>query len=59
LLLLALLIKAKLRITAFSTLGVALLLLETLLLLAAAGALGLVAGGAGLYALQRRGFRTA
>lgn len=54
LLLLTLLLKAKLRITAFSAIGFALLLLQTLLLLAAAGAVGLVAGGVGLTALQRR-----
>lgn len=54
LLLLTLLIKAKVRITAFSALGIALLLLQTLLVLAAGGALGLVAGAAGLYALQQR-----
>ncbi len=54
LLLLTLLIKAKVRITAFSALGIVLLVLQTLLFLAAAGALGLVVGAAGLYALQER-----
>ncbi len=54
LLLLTLLIKAKVRITAFSTLGIALLLLQTLLFLAAGGALTLVASGAALYVLQQR-----
>lgn len=54
LLLLTLLIKAKLRITAFSALGFALLLLQTLLFLAAMGALGLGAAAAGAYAIQQR-----
>jgi hypothetical protein len=48
LLLLTLLIKAKIRITAFSALGIVLLLLQTLVFLA------LVAGGAALYATQQR-----
>ncbi|NQW40168.1 MAG: hypothetical protein HQ469_13470 [Cyanobacteria bacterium] len=46
LLLLTMLIKAKIRITAFSTLGLFLLLLQTLVFLA-------VSGGA-LYATQQR-----
>jgi hypothetical protein len=54
LLLLTLLIKAKVRITAFSALGVVLLLVQTLLFLAAGGALSLVIGAAGLYTLQQR-----
>ncbi|WP_411869414.1 hypothetical protein [Vulcanococcus limneticus] len=58
-LLLTLLIKAKVRITAFSALGIVLLLLQTLLVLAAGGALGLLAGAAGLYALQQRRMATA
>ncbi len=48
LLLLTLLIKAKIRITAFSALGIVLLLLQTLVFLA------IVAGGATLYATQQR-----
>lgn len=54
LLLLTLLIKAKVRITAFSALGLLLLALQTLLFLAAGGALTLVAGGAALYATRQR-----
>lgn len=50
LLLLTLLIKAKIRITAFSALGTALLLLQTLAFLAISGGLAVVAGGAALYA---------
>jgi hypothetical protein len=53
LLLLTLLIKAKVRITAFSALGFALLMLQTLLFLAAGGALTLVAS-AGFYVMQQR-----
>ena len=57
LLLLGLLIKAKIQIKAFSALGLVLLLLQTLVFLAAGGALSL-AGLAGLAAisagLQRR-----
>ena len=48
LLLLTLLIKAKVRITAFSALGVLLLTLQTLAFLAVAG------GAAALYATQQR-----
>ena len=48
LVLLTLLIKAKIRITAFSALGLFLLLLQTLVFLA------VVAGGAALYATQQR-----
>jgi hypothetical protein len=54
LLLLTLLIKARTRITAFSALGIFLLLLQTLLFLAISGGLVLAAGGAAVYALQRR-----
>lgn len=54
LLLLTLLIKAKLRITAFSALGVFLLLLQTLVVLAVSGGLVLAAGGAVLVAAQQR-----
>ncbi len=54
LLLLTLLIKAKVRITAFSALGFSLLMLQTLVFLAAGGALALVAGGAALYVMQQR-----
>jgi len=49
-----LLIKAKVRITAFSALGFFLLLLQILVFLAAAGALGLLAAGAGFTVLQQR-----
>ena len=54
LLLLTLLIKAKIRITAFSALGTFLLLMQTLVFLAISGGLVVVAGGAALYALQLR-----
>ena len=54
LLLLTLLIKAKVRIAAFSALGFLLLILQTLLFLALSGGLALVAGGAALYARQQR-----
>lgn len=54
LLLLTLLIKAKVRIAAFSALGFLLLTLQTLLFLALSGGLAVVAGGAALYAGQRR-----
>ena len=54
LLLLTLLIKAKIRITAFSALGTFLLLLQTLLFLAIGGGLALAAGGAALFAMQQR-----
>jgi hypothetical protein len=53
-LLLTLLIKAKVRIAAFSALGFALLILQTLIFLAAAGALGVVAAAGGFNAMQRR-----
>jgi len=54
LLLLTLLIKAKVRITAFSALGFALLMLQTLVFLAVSGGVLLAAGGAALYATQQR-----
>ncbi|MEB3307117.1 MAG: hypothetical protein VKK98_03090 [Cyanobacteriota bacterium] len=54
LLLLTLLIKAKVRITAFSALGILLLLLQTLVFLALSGGLVLAAGGAALYTAQQR-----
>jgi hypothetical protein len=55
LVLLTLLIKAKVRITAFSALGFLLLLLQTLVLLAISGGLGLaIAGGALFVANQQR-----
>jgi hypothetical protein len=54
LLLLTLLIKAKIRITAFSALGTVLLLLQTLVFLAIGGGLVLAAGGAAIYAQQQR-----
>jgi hypothetical protein len=55
LLLLTLLIKAKIRITAFSALGIFLLLVQTLVFLAVSGGLVLVASGAALYTTQKRG----
>lgn len=54
LLLLTLLFKARVRIVAFSALGFALLLLQTLIALAAIGGLGLLAAAAGSYAIQQR-----
>ncbi len=54
LLLLTLLIKAKVRITAFSALGFFLLMLQTLVVLAFSGGLVLAAGGAALYVAQQR-----
>jgi len=53
-LLLTLLIKAKIRITAFSALGFLLLLLQTLVFLALTAGLGLAAGGAVLTMRQQR-----
>lgn len=52
--LLTLLIKAKVRITAFSALGFFLLMLQTLVFLAVSGGIVLAAGGAALYAAQQR-----
>ena len=54
LLLLTLLIKAKVRITAFSALGIFLLMLQTLVFLALGGGLVVAASGAALYVLQQR-----
>ncbi len=54
LLLLTLLIKAKVRITAFSALGFVLLMLQTLVFLAVSGGIVLAAGGAALVAAQQR-----
>ena len=54
LLLLTLLIKARVQILAGSALGIALLLLQTLVFLAVSGGLVLAAGGATLYATQQR-----
>ncbi len=54
LLLLTLLIKARVQIVAGSALGIALLLLQTLVFLAVSGALVLAAGGAALVATQQR-----
>jgi hypothetical protein len=54
LLLLTLLIKAKIRITAFSALGFFLLMLQTLVFLAISGGLVLAASGAAIYSTQKR-----
>lgn len=54
LVLLTLLIKAKVRITAFSALGFLLLMVQTLVFLAVSGGLVLAAGGAALYTAQQR-----
>jgi hypothetical protein len=51
---LTLLIKAKVRIAAFSALGIALLLLQTLVFLAAGGLLTVVAGATGLAVIGQR-----
>ena len=52
--LLTLLIKAKVRITAFSALGFFLLMLQTLVFLAVSGGIVLAAGGAALVAMQQQ-----
>lgn len=52
--LLTLLIKAKVHITAFSALGLLLLTLQTLVVLAVSGGLLLAAGGAAFVATQQR-----
>jgi hypothetical protein len=52
-LLLTMLIKAKIRITAFSALGVFLLLLQTLAFLAVSGGLAVVAAGAAVVAARQ------
>ncbi len=54
LLLLTLLIKAKIQIKTASAIGFALLALQTLVSLTAAGALGLATLGGVVYALNRR-----
>jgi hypothetical protein len=54
LLLLTLLIKARVQIAAGSALGIALLLLQSLVFLAVSGGVLLAAGGAALYATQQR-----
>jgi hypothetical protein len=54
LLLLTLLIKARVQIGAASAVGIALLLLQTLVFLAISGGLVLAAGGAAVYAMQQR-----
>ena len=54
LVLLTLLIKARVQIVAGSALGIALLLLQTLVFLAVSGGLVLAAGGTALYAAQQR-----
>jgi hypothetical protein len=54
LLLLTLLIKARVQIKAASAVGIALLLLQTLVFLAISGGLVLAAGGAALYTTQQR-----
>jgi hypothetical protein len=54
LLLLTLLIKSRVQIAAGSALGIFLLLLQTLVFLAISGGLVLAAGGAAVYAMQRR-----
>ena len=59
LLLITLLIKARIQIVAGSAIGIALLLLQTLVFLAISGGLGLAAGGAALVATQRRRTTTA
>jgi hypothetical protein len=53
-LLLTLLIKARVRIAAFSALGIVLLMLQTLVFLALSGGVVLAAGGAALVAMQQR-----
>jgi hypothetical protein len=58
LLLLTLLIKARIQIKAASAVGFALLALQTLVFLAAAGALGLLAVGGAAVALNRRSVQT-
>jgi len=59
LLLFTLLIKAKIRITAFSALGFLLLLLQTLVFMALTAGLGLAVGGAALTMRQQRRSATA
>ena len=59
LLLISLLIKARIQIVAGSAMGIFLLLLQTLVVLAISGGLVLAAGGAALFATQRRRTATA
>jgi hypothetical protein len=59
LVLLTLLIKARVQIVAGSALGIALLLLQTLVFLSVSGGLVLAAGGAALVATQQRKTATA
>jgi len=59
LLLITLLIKARVQIKAASALGLFLLALQTLVFLAASGALSLAAIAAGAFALNRRQVQTA
>ncbi|MEA5412055.1 hypothetical protein VB737_09795 [Synechococcus sp. BA-120 BA3] len=54
LVLLTRLIMAKVRITPFSTLGLDLLMLQTLVFMAVSGGLVLAAGGTSLYVAQQR-----
>ena len=54
LLLLTLLIKARIQIVAGPAIGIFLLLVQTLVFLAISGGLVLAAGGAAIYATQRR-----
>ena len=54
LLLLTLLIKAKIRIAAFSALGFFLLIVQTVVFLAISGGLVLAAGGAAIYSTQKQ-----
>jgi hypothetical protein len=54
LVLLTLVIKARVQIVAGSALGIALLLIQTLVFLAISGGLVLAAGAAALYAAQQR-----
>lgn len=54
LVLLTLLIKTRMQIVAGSALGIALLLLQTLVVLAVSGGLVLAADGAALYTAQQR-----
>ena len=59
LVLLTLLIKARVQIVAGSALGIALLLVQTLVFLAVSGGLVLAAGGAALYTDQQQKSTTA
>ncbi|MCX5943590.1 MAG: hypothetical protein NTU65_11155 [Cyanobacteria bacterium] len=59
LVLLTLLIKARVQIVAGSALGIALLLVQTLVFLAVSGGLVLAAGGAALYTAQQQKSATA